>query len=283
MRHSRAQVGGHLGGSPVRGGRGGRGAPESRPVGAITRGTTAANRLRRADRWMAHRTEFRRLLTATDRPLVVDLGYGASHTTTVEWARRLRPVAPGVRVVGLEIDPARVLEPVDGVEFRLGGFELAGLRPTIVRAFNVLRQYREDEVADTWAMITGAMAPGGLLLEGTCDELGRRCSWVVVDDEGPRTLTLCWSPAHAESPSDVAERLPKALIHRNVPGERVHDLLTAADEAWGAAAPYAAFGPRERWRRAHAQLRSSGVPAEPLRSGTRDAVLTVPWSAVAPA
>lgn len=278
MRHSRAQVGGHLGAAPGRSG-----PAVAGPVGAVTRGTTAANRLRRADRWMVHRPEFRRLLTSVDDPLVVDLGYGASHTTTVEWARRLRPVAPGARVVGLEIDPARVLDPVDGVEFRLGGFELAGLRPTIVRAFNVLRQYREDEVADTWALITGAMAPGGLLLEGTCDELGRRCSWVVIDGEGPRSLTLCWSPAHADTPSDVAERLPKALIHRNVPGEPVHALLAAADRAWREAAPFAPYGPRQRWRRAHALLRATGVPAEPLRAGTRDAVLTVPWDAVAPA
>lgn len=37
--------------------------------------------------------------------------------------------------------------------------------------------------------------------------------------------------------SDLAERLPKALIHRNVPGERVHALPVAADNERDVAAP----------------------------------------------
>ena len=36
---------------------------------------------------------------------------------------------PDVRVVGLEIDPERIVPGRDGVSFRRGGFELAGLRP----------------------------------------------------------------------------------------------------------------------------------------------------------
>ena len=41
-------------------------------------------------------------------PLAVDLGYGRLPVTTLEFASRLRSVAPGVRVVGLEIDPEKV-------------------------------------------------------------------------------------------------------------------------------------------------------------------------------
>ena len=41
-------------------------------------------------------------------PLVVDLGFGATPVTTVELRTRLARSAPDVRVVGLEIDPARV-------------------------------------------------------------------------------------------------------------------------------------------------------------------------------
>ena len=33
------------------------------------------------------------------------------------------------------------------VDFRVGGFELAGLQPVLVRAFNVLRQYDEESAA----------------------------------------------------------------------------------------------------------------------------------------
>lgn len=226
-------------------------------------------------------TVARALHRAAD-PLVVDLGYGAMPATTYELAGRLRTVRPGIRVVGLEIDPERVVEGRDGVEFARGGFELAGLRPVLVRAFNVLRQYPEDAVAPAWTRLRSGLAPGGLIVDGTCDELGRRCAWVMLDSAGPRSLTLAWNPFHAERPSDLAERLPKALIHRNVPGEPIHDLLVRADQAWATAASHAPFGPRVRWRVALELLREQGVPVAAQRRRIRDCVLTVPWNSVAP-
>ena len=50
-----------------------------------------------------------------------------------------------------------------------------------------------------------------------------------------------------DRPSDVAERLPKALIHRNVPGEPVHAFLGALDDAWDREAALAGFGVRQRF------------------------------------
>ena len=81
------------------------------------------------------------------------------------------------------------------------------------------------EVDAAWREVTGRLAEGGLFIEGTCDELGRRSTWVLLDAHGPRTLTLAWDPFDVERPSDLAERLPKVLIHRNVPGEPIHELL----------------------------------------------------------
>ncbi|WP_373291979.1 class I SAM-dependent methyltransferase [Nocardia pneumoniae] len=256
--------------------------PLTKPVGTITRGTTAVNRLRRSDRWLIN-DEFvaARLREAAD-PLVVDLGYGASPWTTFELAARLRMVRADVRVVGLEIDPQRVVPGRDGVTFARGGFELAGLRPVLVRAFNVLRQYPESAVSDAWSTIRSGLAPDGLLVDGTCDEVGRRCAWVLLDRDGPRSLTLAWDPFTVERPSDLAERLPKALIHRNVPGEPIHALLAAADRAWARAAPLAPYGPRVRWRAAARSLREEGFPIRHYRRRLRDNVLSVPWSAVAP-
>ena len=222
-----------------------------------------------------------RLLDAHD-PLVVDLGYGASPVTTLEMAARLRTVRPDLRVVGLEIDPARVVPGRDGVVFARGGFELAGLRPNLVRAFNVLRQYPESAVPEAWSTILSGLAPDGLLLDGTCDELGRRCAWILLDRTGPLSLTLSWDPFTVEKPSDIAERLPKALIHRNIPGEPIHTLLTAADRAWSHAASLAPYGPRVRWRHAANLLREQGFPLRPQRRRLRDNQLTLPWSAVAP-
>lgn len=172
-------------------------------------------------------------------PLVLDVGYGASHLTTVEWAQRLRRLNRDVRVIGLEIDPSRVLPPREGVRFELGGFELAGYRPQLVRAFNVLRQYDVAQVAEVWDTVCQRLAPGGFFVEGTCDELGRRAAWILLDELGPRTLTLAWDPFDVSRPSDVAERLPKALIHRNVPGEPIYELLHAAYEAWDRCAGWA--------------------------------------------
>lgn len=277
MRHAKAEV--SAGGAP------------GRPVGTITRGTTGQNRLRRQDRWMSHRPEIRAALRgAPDRPVVVDLGYGASHTTTVELGRWMRRIRDDVRVVGLEIDPERVLPPRDGVEFALGGFELAGLRPQLVRAANVLRQYPEGEVPGVWRLLLDGLAPGGVLVEGTCDETGRVATWVTArsvapDVGGPEFLTAAWNPRHpaAAVPSGIAARLPKALIHRNVPGERIHALLRDADAAWHAVAHAAPYGPVQRWRHAHALLRDGGWPLEPLRSGLRECGFTLPWDAVAPA
>lgn len=202
--------------------------------------------------------------------------------TTLELASRLRRVRPDLRVVGLEIDPARVVPGRDGVEFARGGFELAGLRPNLVRAFNVLRQYPESAVGAAWSTILSGLAPDGLLVDGTCDELGRRCAWVLLDRGGPLSLTLAWDPFDIEKPSDLAERLPKALIHRNIPGEPIHALLTAADRAWSHAAPLAVFGPRVRWRQASELLRQEGFPVRVYRRRLRDCVLSVPWTAVAP-
>ncbi|WP_280437284.1 class I SAM-dependent methyltransferase [Nocardia carnea] len=254
----------------------------SSPLGTVTRGTTGTNRLRRSDRRLVHDPQITEVLHRAADPLVVDLGYGAQPWTTLELAARLRTVRPDVRVVGLEIDPARVVPARDGVRFARGGFELAGLRPNLVRAFNVLRQYPESAVAGAWATILSGLAPGGLLVEGTCDELGRRCAWVVLDGAGPRSLTLAWDPLTVERPSDLAERLPKALIHRNIPGERIHALLSAADLAWAHTAPLAVFGPRIRWRATADRLRGQGWPVHDPRRRMRDNILTVPWATVAP-
>jgi hypothetical protein len=260
-------------------------AGRARALGLPTRGTTNANRLRRVDRWLVA-TQVARLRDAA-RPLVVDLGYGASAVTTLELVDRLAPEIDGLEVVGLEIDPARVAAVAEHrdpprVDFRLGGFELAGLRPVLVRAFNVLRQYDEESAARAWDTMRGALAPGGLVVEGTCDEWGRRGTWVALDEDGPLTLTLAARVSDLERPSDLAERLPKALIHHNVPGQPVHDFLRALDTAWAAAAGLSTFGPRQRWAAAVESLAEQGWPFVGSSRRWRHGEVTVRWSAVAP-
>lgn len=256
------------------------------PQGRITRGTTGVNRLRRVDRWIASLP----VLRATPDPLVVDLGYGASATTTLELRDRLAVVRPDIEVVGVEIDPERVriasAAARDGVTFRLGGFEAPtpdGRRPAIIRALNVLRQYDEGEVADAWATMTSRLQPEGVLVEGTCNEVGRVASWVALGPSGPHTFTISLRLASLEQPSVVAERLPKALIHRNVPGERIHELLHALDRLWAVHAPLAVYGPTQRWIAVVSSLRDAGWPVHGGRTRWRLGELTVGWAAVAPA
>jgi hypothetical protein len=261
-------------------------------VGRATRGTTGTNRLRRIDRWIARHPALRR----ADDPLVVDLGFGASAVTTFELAARLAGARPDVEVVGLEIDPARVAraraqlaareDAVPArVSFARGGFEVplpARRRPAIIRAMNVLRQYDEADVPDAWTRMSSRLAAGGVLVEGTCDELGRVATWVEVGaDAAPRSLGISLRLAGLELPSIAAERLPKALIHRNVPGERVHDLLLALDDEWRRAAGVAPFGPVHRWRTALEALTRAGWPIGG-RGRWRLGELSVPWAAVAP-
>lgn len=263
-----------------------------RPLGTVTRGITNPNRLRRMDRWIAatHGAELRR----AENPVAVDLGYGAAPWTAVELLHRLRGVAPRTHVTGIEIDPARVAaaRPYEreGLVFRHGGFEIpVPGGPVLIRAANVLRQYDESEVAGVWQRLCARLAPpdpatrsrGGLLVEGTCDEIGRRHVWVALGPEGPRTVTFATRLASLRRPSDLAERLPKALIHRNVPGEPVHAFLRGFDRAWAAAAPYAPYGARQRWIRAVRDL-TADWPVTDGPARWRQGEVTVRWEALAP-
>ncbi|MEA9985818.1 MULTISPECIES: class I SAM-dependent methyltransferase [Subtercola] len=267
------------------------------PIGQITRGTTNTNRLRRVDRHIATLAALR---TAVD-PVVVDLGFGASGVTAFELHQRLARVRPDVAVVGLEISPERVetarrqLAEVRAgatsfgadarVTFARGGFETPLAEhdaATVIRAFNVLRQYDETEVLAAWKLMTGRLQPGGTLIEGTCDEIGRVSSWVAVTADGPQTLTISLRLADLERPSIVAERLPKILIHRNVAGEPVHALLTELDRVWQHSAPLSVYGPRQRWVGAVRALAGCGWPVLGPAARWRLGELTLPWSHVAP-
>jgi hypothetical protein len=239
--------------------------------------------LRRVDAWLVS-SAAGMLRDAVD-PLVVDLGFGAHPITTVELQRRLRLVRGDVRVVGLEIDPARVIAAAGwerpGLSFMRGGFELAGLRPVLVRALNVLRQYPLSDVASAWRSIATQLAPGGWLVDGTCDEVGRLGTWLTVDAAGRSlSLTLAANLATLPRPADFAQRLPKALIHNNVPGERVHALLSELDQAWEGEAAYAPFGPRLRFARAVAAIRSAGWPVRREPRRWRRGECTVAWPPV---
>ena len=259
-----------------------------KPTGVVTRGTTNPNRLRRVDRYLASLPVLR-----NQNAIVVDLGFGASPITAVELLGRLTKVSQSVHVVGVEIDRERVERGL-GLEnsklhFVHGGFEtpmpvvLQAQRPTIIRAFNVLRQYDESEVRAAWSLMQSRLTEDGLLVEGTCDEIGRLSSWVTLDAKRALSLTISLRLRGLAMPSKVAERLPKVLIHRNVEGEKIHDFLLALDAAWIRHAPLAVFGASQRWIALCKDLRASGWPLVGDSKRWRLGELSVDWKAVEPA
>jgi hypothetical protein len=262
-------------------------AGRARALGLPTRGTTAPNRLRRIDRWLL--AAYGGLLRHAPDPLVIDLGYGSSPVTTVELAARLAALRPDVRVIGVENDRDRVAAASTAApaaarsgrgpvpEFRYGGFDLAGLRPVLARAMNVLRQYDEPTAAAAWTELRARLAPGGLLVDGTCDETGRVACWIAIGRDGPRTLTLAARLATLDRPATLAERLPKALIHHNVPGARIHGFLATLDAGWVGAG---GLPPRQRWLLAGRRAAAEGWPVSLRRAWQGE--ITVRWQAVAP-
>lgn len=268
-----------------------------RPIGEPTRGKTARNRLRRVDNFLAMYDPG--LLRRNDGEFAhawfVDLGYGAEPWTALESAERLRKLNPRLPVLGVEIDPDRVAaaQPYadELTQFRLGGFNVP-LQPLAnhvtesvraIRAFNVLRQYNEAAVADAWAQMMRCLLPGGLLIEGTSDPLGR--IWVanVLRKESMvagcklqvATNPLQPAPCHllvfstnfrtGFDPGEFQERLPKNLIHHVVEGEWIFDFFAAWKRAAASTMAHKTFGLRQWFAAAALQLAEQGYTVDTRR------------------
>ncbi len=217
-----------------------------RPLGQITRGKTAPNRLRKVDVFtLLYAAELLRLPDPPQgRSWFVDLGYGAEVYTTLESAARFRRVNPALGLLGVEIDPQRVADAQSFAdpltEFRLGGFNLPlrkGESARVIRAFNVLRQYEEAAVEGAHAAMADALIPGGLLIEGTSDPFGR--VWVanllrkgLDGNQHIEGLVFGTNFHRGFEPGIFQPVLPKNHIHRMLPGEQIYSFM----EDWKAAA-----------------------------------------------
>jgi hypothetical protein len=230
-----------------------------KPLGQPTRGKTAPNRLRKSDTFLAAAyPEFVRRLPG----LYVDLGYGAYPITSVETLHRLRRLNPNLRVLGVEIDPQRVAEAAPyaepGLEFRLGGFNLPlqpGERVSVIRAFNVLRQYDEAAAAEALTALAATLTDGGLILEGTSDPLGRLLTFNLFHKANElKRIALVLAPSLRADPSTGSGQgfaprqfqavLPKNFIHHAEPGGTIDEFFAAWHAAWHAARAHGA-NPRQ--------------------------------------
>jgi len=249
-------------------------------IGQPTRGKTARNRLRRTDVFLLLYAE--NILRAQHKnytqSFYVDLGYGAEAHTTLESAQRFRQINPTLPVLGIEIDPARVAaaKPYEDAitKFRLGGFNIPikpGETVRLIRAFNVLRQYEEDQVAEAHQLMTSQLIPGGLVLEGTSDPYGR--IWVAnllrkkINSVGNETLlhegvvfgtNFRWG----FDPSMFQPVLPKNYIHRMLPGESIYEFMQAWKEATRICAPFKTYGLKQWFSASAHSLNQMGFRIE---------------------
>lgn len=242
------------------------GKPPKGAEGVITRGKTARNRLRRVDTFAllyAHDC-----LTAPNA-LFVDLGYGEEAITTLESAQRFRKVNAQLPVIGVEIDPERVAaaKPFEDVltTFRLGGFNLplqTGEQPTVVRAFNVLRQYTEADVVPAWQTIAAAMADGGLLIEGTSDPFGRIWTANLIRKRGQALLYegfLFSTNFHSGfSPELFQPYLTKNFIHQMQTGSPIDTFLRDWKTAYLETIAMKTFGLRQWFQSSAENLAGRG-------------------------
>lgn len=270
----------------------------AKPLGLPTRGKTASNRLRRVDNFILLYEPS--LLTRTDslftKSLFVDLGYGFDPRTTLESAERFRRVNPGLRILGVEIDKERVEAALpfadDKTFFRLGGFNLPlqpGEHVRLIRAFNVLRQYEESDVAPAYEALARGVLPGGLMIEGTsnpfgsiwCANVARRIDVTLREPTGDRRVfsegeERSFAPLRMTDqwqiealvfstnfrlgfePAEFQTILPKNLIHRVVPGEQIHDFFEAWKRSAAETAAAKTYGLRQWFASAAERLSARG-------------------------
>jgi len=245
----------------------------NQPAGTVTRGKTAQNRLRRVDTYLLL-TEWYLLGRRDgpfDRALFVDVGYGVEPFTTLESAERLRRVNPVLPVLGVEIDGERVAAALpyadQSTHFRLGGFNLPlqpGEHIRLIRAFNVLRQYEENAVADAWQLMGQQLLPGGLLIEGTSDPFGQ--VWVanlVRKQEGGQLtqegLLFSTNFRQGFAPEQFQPVLPKNFIHRVVAGEPIERFFRQWQQAYRETLPYRNWGVRQHFVQSARRLKEMRV------------------------
>ena len=210
---------------------------------AKLRGCTRPGRLARLDALIVQLE--RELLSRDDDSLVIDFGVGEWPWTTLEYAQQLRSCRPQLRVLGVEIDPHRLRHARrlgrEQVEFRQGSFRLplgAGERARLVRAMNVLREYREPEAEAARLSLAEALVPGGLLVEGTSSPSGGvLCAhWLRKHETGLAREALLFSCDFSQgfAPLLFRDRLPRDLRRACRRGTAIHAFFDAWSEAFAA-------------------------------------------------
>ncbi|WP_225409069.1 methylase [Stigmatella hybrida] len=230
-------------------------APERR-----TRGRTSRSRLRALDAYLVHaeRPLLERQEGPWDEAAFLDVGFGEHPWTTLESAEAFRALNPRLRVIGVEADAGRAAAAAPHAaahtHFRHGGFgwaREAGQPVRLVRAMNILRQYRPEEAAAAHAELGEALLPGGLLVEGSTDGPGGiTVAYLLRREPGGlhREALLFHTDFHQGfAPLLFRDWLPVDWRRRLARGSALHEFFAAWTAAWtearahGASTPEAGF------------------------------------------
>ena len=253
----------------------------TRPHGEITRGKTAPNRLRRVDNFiLMYAGDLIKKKHQNIQNTFVDLGYGYYPITTIESAKRLRKLNSNLNVVGVEIDKERVESAEKyknkNIDFRYGGFNLPlkskdkiPEKAGVIRAFNVLRQYKKDQVDAAYELLFDHLILNGILIEGTSDPWGR--IWVAnllrkqsryLKHELVIFSTNFHTPFH---PKNFQTVLPKNYIETVVAGEKMYDFFCAWKQAYNESISFQIWGQRQVFKQAASLLYQWGYKINPCK------------------
>ena len=254
--------------------------PRSRP----TRGRTRPGRLALLDPWLAERLGS----SAQSAPCVVDVGLGAEPDTTLELHAALAERVPGVVTLGLDVDAERVERlrerAVPGVQARLGGFDTALPAAQLVRAANLLRQYRLDAVDDALEAMGRWLAPEGLLVEGTTDRHGERGVFRVLEPTAAglrpvRLVLLCDPAARGFAPWALTAYVPRGLGWHGHPGPQLAPFFEAWNRAFDAARDHGADSTASLFQGAAERLVDEGIAPDSSSEDHAAGRLVVPFPA----
>ncbi|WP_224240623.1 methylase [Hyalangium gracile] len=243
-----------------------------------TRGRTSRSRLRALDAYLCRceRALLERQEGAWREAAFLDVGFGEHPWTTLESAEAFRELNPSLPVIGVEADEGRAAAAASHEDaltrFRHGGFDWAGSagQPVrLVRAMNILRQYRPEDVEQAHAELGRALLPGGLVVEGSTDVRGG-ITVAYLLRRTPEGLTREALLFHTDfhqgfAPLLFRDWLPRDLRRRVQPDEPIHAFFAAWTEAWTQARQHGAWEPKSAFRDSALRLAEStgAVSAEP--------------------
>jgi hypothetical protein len=247
-----------------------------------TRGRTARSRLLAVDAYLCRceRALLERHEGQWQQAAFLDVGFGEHPWTTLESAEAFRELNPTLPVIGVEADAGRAAAAASHEDaltrFRPGGFDwarAAGQPVRLVRAMNILRQYRPEDVETAHAELGRALLPGGLVVEGSTDTRGG-ITVAYLLRRTPEGLTREALLFHTDfhqgfAPLLFRDWLPRDLRRRVQPEEPIHAFFTAWTAAWSEARQQGAWEPKSSFRESALRLAAS--------SGVCGAVSTDAW------